>query len=92
MNKKAEKTGKTLGKYVINLYSTGISRWLKIKDVTKLHQDTEDDPIIKDQIAGLGCLFVCTFGNYLAPVLIDAHTWNNLDRGAEPENEDYESD
>ena len=31
LNEKGEKTGKALGKYVINLYSTGISRWLKIK-------------------------------------------------------------
>ena len=48
LNEKGENTGKALGKYVINLYSTGISRWLKIKDVKKLHQDIENDPIIKD--------------------------------------------
>ena len=42
-------------------------------------------------MAGLGCLFVCTFGNFLAPVLIAAHTANNIDFGDEPENEDYES-
>ena len=69
LKEKGEKTGKGLGKHVINLYSTGISQWLKIKDVKKLHQDIEDDPIIKEQMAGLGCLFVCTFGNYLGPVL-----------------------
>ena len=92
LNEKGEKTGKALGKHVINLCSTGISGWLQIQDVQKLCQDIENDPIIKDQMAGLGCLFVCIFGNYLAPVLIAAHTWNNLDRGAEPENEDYEGD
>ena len=27
----------------------------------------------------LGCLLVCTFGSFLAPVLVDAHTVNNLD-------------
>ena len=42
-------------------------------------------------MTGLGCLFVFTFGNYLAPVLIVAHTANNLDFGDEPENEGYES-
>ena len=88
---KGEKTGKALGKHVIILYSTGISRWLKIKDVRKLRQDIENDPIIKDQMANLGCLFVCTFGDYLAPVLIAAHTANNLDFGDELENEGYES-
>ena len=69
LNEKGEKAGKALGKHVINLYSTGISRWLKIKDVKKLRQDIENDPVIKDQMAGLGCLFVCTFCNFLAPVL-----------------------
>ena len=45
---KGEKTGKTLGKHVINLYSTGISRWLKLNHVKKLCQDIGNDPIIKD--------------------------------------------
>ena len=43
-------------------------------------------------MANLGCLFVCTFGDYLAPVLIAAHTYNNLGRGDETENEGYESE
>ena len=63
LNGKGEKTGKALGKHVINLYSTGSSRWLKIKDLKKLRQDIENDPIIKCQMANLGCLFVCMFGN-----------------------------
>ena len=94
LNEKGEKTRKILGKHVINLYSTGISRWLKIKDVKKLCQDIENDPIIKDQMTDLGCLFVCTFGNYLAPVLIAAHAANNLDFGDEQGHEDeaYEYD
>ena len=92
LNEKDEKTGKALGKHVINLYSTGISRWLKIKDVKKLRQDIENNPMIKDQMANLGCLFVCTFGNYLAPVLIAAHTANNVDFGDKPENDGYESE
>ena len=93
LKEKGEKTRKALGKHIINLSSTGISQWLKIKDVKKLRQDMENYPIIKDQMADLGCLFVCTFGNYLAPVLIAAHTANNVDFADEPENEDesYES-
>ena len=45
-------------------------------------------------MAGLDCLFVCTFGNYLAPVLIAAHTVNNLDFGGEQdhESEGHEND
>ena len=74
LNEKGEKTGKALGKPVINLYSAGISRWLKIKDVKKWQQDIENDSIIKDQMANLGCLFVCMFGDYLTPVSIAVHT------------------
>ena len=83
MNEKGEKTRKALGKHVINPYSTGISQWLKIKDVKKLQQDIENDLIIKDQMANLGCLFVCTFGNYLVPVLTAVHTANNVDFGSD---------
>ena len=31
LNEKGEKTGKALGKHVLNLHSTAVSRWLKIK-------------------------------------------------------------
>ena len=92
LNQKGEKTGKALAKNVINLYSTGISQWLKIKDVKKLRQDIENDPIIKDQMANLGCLFVCTFVDYLVPVLVAAHMVNNLDLSKEPENDGHESE
>ena len=89
-----KKTEKALGKHVINLYSTGISGMVKIKDVHKLQQDIENDPIIKVQVASLGCLLVCTFGSLLAPVLVLAHTINNLDLGDEQghENEGYKID
>ena len=92
LNEKGEKTGKALGKHVINLYSTGISRILKIRDVKKLQQDIENDPIIKDQMANLGCLLVFTFGNFLVPVLVAVHKVKNLDLGNEFESEDYESE
>ena len=36
LNKKDKKTGKALGKHVINLYSTAISQRVKIRDVHKL--------------------------------------------------------
>ena len=90
LNEKGENTENALGKHVINLYSTGIFWMIKIRDAHKLRQDIENDPIIKDQMAGLGCLLVCTFGNLLTPVLMIVHTINNLDLGNE--NEGYESD
>ena len=36
LNEKSESSGKALGKHVINLYSTGISRVVKVRDVKKL--------------------------------------------------------
>ena len=63
---------------------------VKIRDVHKLQQDIQNDPIIKDQMAGLGCLLVCAFGSLLAPVLVSVHKVNSLDLG--DENEGYKSD
>ena len=42
-------------------------------------------------MAGLGCLFVCTLGDYLMDISIAAHTCNNLGDEHGRENEDYES-
>ena len=83
-----------MGKHIISLYSTGMSRVVKIRDVKNLQQDIENDPIIKDQMADLGYLFVCVFGKYLAPVLVAVHKMNHLylSDGQGPENEGYESD
>ena len=92
LNEKGEKTGKALGRHVINLYATRISRQVKIRNVHKLCQDIENDLIIKYQMANLGCLLVATFGKLLAPVLGVSHTVNNLDLGNELENEGYKSD
>ena len=94
LNEKAEKTAKALGKRVIELYSNRFSQFVKIRDVKKLHQDIEDDPLIKDQMVNLDCFLVYTLGDYLAPVLVSVYTLNNLDRGnrQDRENEDYESE
>ena len=74
------------------MYPTVISRVVKIRDVKKLQQDIEIGPIIKDQMANLGCLLVCSFGNFLAPILVVVHTVNNLDLGNKLEDKGYESD
>ena len=92
LNEKGENTGKTLGKHVINLYSPRVSQVVKIRGAKKLQQDIENDPIIKDQMADLDRLLVRTFGNFLVPVLVAAHTVNNLDLSDEPEDEGYGSD
>ena len=45
-------------------------------------------------MANLGCILYCMFGNFLALVLVAAHTVNNLDLGdgQGSENEGYEID
>ena len=94
LNEKGNKTAKALGNHVIDLYSNGISQCFKIRDVKKSHQDIEGDSLMKDQMVSLGCFSVYTLGNYLAPVLIVAHTLNNLDRGnrQDHKNKGYEID
>ena len=91
LNEKGENAAKALGKHAINLYSSGISHFVKIRDVKKLRQDIEDDPVIKDQMP-LGCLLVYTFGDYFAGILVAVRTLNNLDRDDEPESEGYGSE
>ena len=44
-------------------------------------QSSENDTIIRDQMGNLGCLLVCTFGNFVAPVLVGAHAVYNIDLG-----------
>ena len=76
------------------VYSTGVSQEVKIKNVKKLQQDIEKDPIIQDQMVNLGCLLVCTFGNFLASTLVAANKMNNLHLNHEQsfENKGYESE
>ena len=94
ITEKGEKTAKALRKHVIKLYSNGIFPFVKIRNVKKLRQDIDDDPLIKDQMVNLGCLLAYTLGDYLALVLLGVHTINNLDRGdgQDDENEGYQSD
>ena len=67
---------------------------VKIKDVKKLLEDIENNPIIRDQMANQGCLLVCAFRNFVAPVLVAADTVNNLDLGLEQsfENKGYKGE
>ena len=89
-----KKAKKALDKHVISLYSTKISQTVKIRDVQKLQNDIENDPVIRDQMASEGCLLRCAFGNFLALVLVAANTVNSLDLGNYKRFDDksYESD
>lgn len=80
---KSEKTGKAVSAHAINLYSKGVSRFLKINSVDQLRKDIDEDPIIKESMADVGALLVGTFGAYLTPILIAAHTMNHVEGFAE---------
>ena len=92
LNEKGEKTARALAKHAINLYSNGIFQFVKIRDIKKLRQDIEDDPVIKDHMPALGSHLVYTFGDYLVLILVAVHTVNNVDFHNEPENESYEGE
>ena len=70
LNENGEKTGKTLGKPVMTMHLTGLSHVVKMRDVHKLQHNIKTDPIITVQMKNLGCLLACTFGNFLALVLV----------------------
>ena len=90
---KAEKTGKAVGKHIVNLYSNGIDRVLKIDSVENLRRDINEDPIIKDSMADIGALMVGTFGKMLAPMLVACHTVNHTKGFSwEVETEDEDKD
>ena len=82
---KAETTRKAVNAHVVNMYSTGVSRVLKIDSVEQIRKDIDNDPIIKGSIADVGALMVETFGRYLAPLLIAAHTVNHTESFVEKE-------
>ena len=94
LNEKGEKTGRVLCKHVIKSYYNRISQLVNIRDVKKLRQDIEDDPLIKDQMTYLGCFLVYTLGDYLASVLVGFHTIKKLGSGDghDNENEGHESE
>ena len=76
---KNEATGKAVGTHVITMYSKGVSRVLRIDNVDQLRKDIDNDPIIRDSMADVGALMVGTFGRFLAPLLIAAHTANHTE-------------
>ena len=80
---KAERTGKTVSKHIVNLYSTGVSKIVKTDSIDQLRKDVDEDPIIRDSMAEVGALLVETFGRYLAPLLVLAHTANRSEEFVE---------
>ena len=60
---------------MITLHSTGIYPVVKIKGEHKLQHDFT----IRDQMANLGRLLVCPFGNIVETILVAVHTVYDLD-------------
>ena len=76
---KGEMTARAMGSHMVNLYSNGVNKVLKIDDIEQLKQDIEQDPIIKDSMADIGILMVTTFGKWLLPILVACHTANHTE-------------
>ena len=78
---KAEKTGNVVSKHVVNLYSVGVSKILKIDSTDQLRRDIDSDPVpvIRESMADIGAVLVGTFGRFLTPLLIAAHTANRTE-------------
>ena len=60
------------------MYLTGVSQVVQMRDVHKLQQDIDNDPIITNQMDNLGCLLARTFVNFPAFVLVAVHTITSL--------------
>ena len=73
------------------IYSKGVSRILKIDSVERLRRDIVNEPIIKESMADVVVLMVGTFGRFLAPLLIVAHTANHTEGFKETENVVYQN-
>ena len=76
---KGEKTGRAMGRYLINLYSNGVCKVLKVDDIEQLRKDIDEDPIIKDSMADISASMVTTFRKWLSPVLVACHTANHIE-------------
>ena len=76
---KAEKTGNVVSKHIVNLYSVGVSKILKIDSTDQLRKDIDSDPVIRESMADIGALLVGAFGRFLKPLLIAAHTANHTE-------------
>ena len=62
-------------------YLIGMPQVVKVRDLRKLQDVIENDPIITDQMDSLGCLLARTFDNFLALVLVAVHAVNSLNLG-----------
>ena len=67
---KAERTGKAVSKHVVNLYSTGVSKIVKIDSIDQLRKDIDEDPIIRDYMAEVGTLLAVSYTHLTLPTIL----------------------
>ena len=79
MEVKCEMTGRAMGRHLINLYSNGVRKVLKIDYIDQLCRDIEEDSIIKYSVTDISTLMVSTFGKWLSLVFVACHTVNHTE-------------
>ena len=91
LNEKGKKLGEPWASISLICIRPTFLRWLRSGMFTNYAKTLR---MIQSLRISLGCLLVCTFGNFLAHVLVTAHTINNLDLYDEHgyENEGYEGE
>ena len=52
---------------------------MKIDSTDQLRKDIDIDPVIRESMTDIGALLVGTFGRFLTPLLIAAHTANHTE-------------
>ena len=61
---------KSLGKSIINMYSTGACSALGITNQDVLSQDLENDPFLNSALQRFACELYYRFGSFLAPLSV----------------------
>ena len=61
---------KSLGKSIINMYSTGVCAALRISNQDALSEDVENDPFLNSALQRLTCELYYRFGSFLAPLSV----------------------
>ena len=77
INYKAKLSGqmvKSLGKSIINMYSTGACAALGIRNQDALSEDLENDPFLHSALQRFTCELYYRFSSFLAPLSVDLIT------------------
>lgn len=79
IQEKGENTARALSSQAITLYAKVVDNVVPLYSTERLRGDIEEDLIIRDSMTDLGILVFSTIGKFLAPLLLVAYTFNNVD-------------